>query len=122
VTTVEGWLAILLPGYTVDEGAISALSSLCARVYDLQAAVDDGYEETYLLALYIAANQVYAIEGSSGSIRPVTSKKEGKVSVSYGTDKGGATQGGWKGTTFGQEFLDIMRISRGGAMLLGSAS
>lgn len=122
MTTVKEWLAILLPGYTVDEGAIGALSSLCIKVYDLQAAVDDGYEETYLLALYIAANQVYAIEGYNASIRPVTSRKEGKVSMSYGTGKGGATQGGWKGTTFGQEFLSIIRVSRGGAILLGSAS
>ncbi|MGN7914738.1 DUF4054 domain-containing protein [Enterobacter sp. 22466] len=122
MTTVKEWLAILLPGYTVDEGAFSALSSLCASVYDLQAAVDDGYEETYLLALYIAANQVYAIEGYSGSIRPVVSKREGKVSQSYGTGKGGSVKAGWEGTTFGEQFLDIISASRGGAILLGSAS
>lgn len=122
MTTVKEWLAILLPGYTVDEGAISALSSLCAKVYDLPAAVDDGYEETYLLALYIAANQVYAIEGYNGSIRPVASKREGKVSQTYATGKNGTVKGGWKGTSFGEEFLSIIRISRGGAMLLGSAS
>ncbi|WFZ22214.1 DUF4054 domain-containing protein [Citrobacter portucalensis] len=122
MATVKEWLVILLPGYTVDEGAICALSSLCARVYDLQAAVEDGYEETYLLALYIAANQGYTIEGNSGSIRPVASKKEGKVSQSYATGKGGSVKAGWKGTTFGIEFLDIMSASRGGGILLGSAS
>ncbi|WP_223271333.1 DUF4054 domain-containing protein [Buttiauxella sp. B2] len=121
-TTIKEWLAILLPGYIVDEGAISALSSLCASVYDLQAAVEDGYELNYLLALYIAANQYYAIEGNSGSMRPVVSKREGKVSQSYATGKGGSVKAGWKGTTYGQEFLDIVSESRGGAMLLGSAS
>ncbi|MGK0743570.1 DUF4054 domain-containing protein [Yokenella regensburgei] len=122
MTTVKAWLAILLPGYTVDEGAISALSTLCARVYDLQAAVSDGYEENYLLALYIAANQGYAIEGYNASIRPVTGRREGKVSMNYASSKSGSVKAGWKGTTFGQEFLDIIRTSRGGAMLLGSAS
>ena len=121
MATVNEWLAILLPGYTVEEGAISALSSLCASVYDLQAAVQDGYEENYLLALYIAANQVYAIEGYSGSIRPVASRKEGKVSISYGGGKGGSVKVGWKGSTFGEQFLDIMSASRGGAILLGRA-
>lgn len=122
MATVKEWLAILLPGYTVDEGAISALSPMCERVYDLQEAVKDGYEETYLIALYIAANQGYTIEGYSGSVRPVASKREGKVSQSYATGKGGKVLAGWKGTTFGQEFLDIIRTSRGGAILLGSAS
>lgn len=122
MTTVEEWLDILLPGFTVSEGAIRALSALCIRVYDLDAAVDDGYEETYLLALYIAANQVYAIEGASGSIRPVTGKKEGKVSITYGTGKTGVTQSGWKGTSYGEEFLNIIRISRGGTGLVGHAS
>ena len=121
MATVNEWLAILLPGYTVEEGAISALSSLCASVYDLQAAVQDGYEENYLLALYIAANQVYAIEGYNGSIRPVASRKEGKVSISYGGGKGGGVKVGWKGSTFGEQFLDIMSASRGGAILLGRA-
>ncbi|MNB60012.1 hypothetical protein D3C81_31840 [compost metagenome] len=122
MTTIKDWLAILLPDFTVSEGAISALSVLCAKVYDLQAAVDDGYEETYLLALYIAANQVYAIEGASGSIRPIVSKKEGKVSQSFGTGKDGAVQGGWKGTAFGADFLNIMHTSRGGTGLVGHAS
>lgn len=122
MTTIKDWLAILLPDFTVSEGAISALSSLCIRVYDLQAAVEDGYEETYLLALYIAANQVYAIEGASGSIRPVASKKEGKVSVTYGTGKNGVTASGWQGTSYGQEFNQIMHTSRGGTGLVGHAS
>lgn len=122
MATVKEWLAVLLPDFTVSEGAVSALSSLCARVYDLPAAVEDGYEETYLLALYIAANQVYAIEGSSGSMRPVSGRKEGKVSITYGTGKNGETVSGWQGTSFGRDFLKIMRTSRGGAVLLGSAS
>ncbi|HEY3591931.1 MAG TPA: DUF4054 domain-containing protein [Buttiauxella sp.] len=122
VTTIKEWLAILLPGYIVDEGAISALSSLCIKVYDLQAAVNDGYELNYLLALYIAANQSYAIEGNTGSIRAVSGRREGKVSVTYATGKNGSVRAGWKGTSFGIDFLDIMKASRGGAMLLGSAS
>lgn len=121
MTTVKEWLDILLPDFTVKEGAISALSTLCAQVYDLQAAVDDGYEESYLLALYIAANQIYTIEGASGSIRPVASKKEGKVSQNYGVDKNGATPSGWKGTSQGKEFLSIIRVSRGGTGLIGHA-
>lgn len=122
MTSIKDWLAILLPGYIVDEGAIGALSTLCAKVYDLPAAVKDGYELNYLLALYIAANQYYAIEGNSGSMRPVVSKREGKVAQTYATGKGGTVVAGWKGTTYGQEFLGIMRTSRGGAILLGSAS
>lgn len=121
MTTVKEWLDILLPDFTVKEGAISALSTLCQQVYDLQAAVDDGYEESYLLALYIAANQVYTIEGASGSIRPVASKKEGKVSQTYGTGKNGVTLSGWEGTTYGQQFKQIIRISRGGTGLVGHA-
>lgn len=120
--TVEEWLAILLPDFTVSEGAIRALSTLCGRVYDLNAAVSDGYEESYLIALYIAANQIYAIEGSSGSLRPVSGRKEGKVSVTYGTGKNGETASGWKGTSQGKEFLEIMHTSRGGTGLIGHAS
>lgn len=121
MTTTKEWLAILLPGYTIAEGDVVTLSAQCARVYDLQACVEDGYEETYMMALYVAANQIYAIEGYSGSIKPIASKKEGKVSISYATGKNGKTQSGWRGSTFGQEFLQIIRVSRGGAMLLGSA-
>lgn len=121
MTTVKDWLAILLPDFTVSEGAISALSALCARVYDLPAAVEDGYEETYLLALYIAANQFYAVEGASGSMRPLAGKKEGKVSHTYATGKDGNVKAGWKGTSFGQEFNQIMRTSRGGTGLVGHA-
>lgn len=34
--TVNDWLAILLPGVSLDEGAVSALSSQCERLYDLE--------------------------------------------------------------------------------------
>ena len=42
--TVNDWLAILLPGVTLDEGAISALSSQCERLYNLRAAAEYGYD------------------------------------------------------------------------------
>ncbi|ASM07243.1 TPA: DUF4054 domain-containing protein [Serratia marcescens] len=119
MTTIKDWLNIILPGFEVSEGAISALSEQCAKVYDLKAAVDAGYEETYMQALYVAAHQGIAIEGLS-SIRDVASKKEGEVAVSY--SKTGKSKSGWRGTQFGEEFLQIIRASRGGAVLLGSAS
>lgn len=42
--TVNDWLAILLPGVTLDEGAISDLSSQCERLYNLRAAAEYGYD------------------------------------------------------------------------------
>ncbi|MDS0828881.1 DUF4054 domain-containing protein [Serratia marcescens] len=119
MTTIKDWLNIILPGFEVSEGAISALSEQCAKVYDLKAAVAAGYEETYMQALYVAAHQGIAIEGLS-SIRDVASKKEGEVAVTY--SKTGKSKSGWRGTQFGEEFLQIIRASRGGAVLLGSAS
>lgn len=119
MTTIKDWLAILLPGYEVQEGAISALSSQCEKVYQLNADEIDGYEKTYLQALYILAHQGTAIDGVNG-IRAASSRREGKVSTSYATGKNGTVKAGWKGTTFGIEFLDI--VGAGGGALLGSAS
>ncbi|EHY6614034.1 hypothetical protein REL88_002190 [Salmonella enterica] len=51
--TVNDWLAILLPGVSLDEGAVSALSSQCERLYDLRAAAGYGYDIERLKALYL---------------------------------------------------------------------
>ncbi|ECD3750913.1 DUF4054 domain-containing protein [Salmonella enterica subsp. enterica serovar Orion] len=118
--TVNDWLAILLPGLSLDEGAISALSSQCERLYDLRAAADYGYDVERLKALYVAANLApIAVEGLSASVRGVASRREGKVSVTF-TDS--AQKTGWQGTQWGQEFLDAMGSLSGGSILIGHAS
>lgn len=104
--TVNDWLAILLPGVSLDEGAISALSSQCERLYELRAAAGYGYDIERLKALYVAANLApIAVEGLSASVRGVASRREGKVSVTF-TDS--AQKAGWQGTQWGQEFLDAV--------------
>lgn len=118
--TVNDWLAILLPGVSLDKGAVSALSSQCERLYDLRAAADYGYDVERLKALYVAANLApIAVEGISASVRGVASRREGKVSVSY-TEA--AQKAGWQGTQWGQEFLDAMASLSGGCILIGHAS
>lgn len=84
--TVNDWLAILLPGVSLDEGAISALSSQCERLYDLRAAAEYGYDRERLIALYVAANLApIAVEGISASVRGVASRREGKVAMTFTT-------------------------------------
>lgn len=118
--TVNDWLAILLPGVKLDEGAISALSSQCARLYDLRAAADYGYDVERLIALYVAANLApVQIEGLSSSVRGVASRREGKVSVTY---TNAAQKAGWEGTDWGNEFLDAMGVVSGGGGVVGHAS
>lgn len=118
--TVNDWLAILLPGVTLDEGAISAISSKCERLYNLRAAAEYGYDIECLKALYVAANLApIAVEGISASVRGVASRREGKVAVTF-TDA--AQKSGWQGTQWGQEFLDAMGDLTGGCILIGHAS
>lgn len=117
--TVDEWLAILLPGITLDKGAVSALSNQCKRLYDLQAAAEYGYESERLVALYVAANLApIAIEGLSASVRGVASRKEGKVAISYTAS---AQKAGWQGTDWGREFLDAMSDLSGGCIIVGHA-
>lgn len=104
--TVNKWLAVLLPGVSLNEGAVSALSSQCRRLYNLSGAGADGYDVERLIALYVLANLApSAVEGSSASVRGVASRREGKVSVTYTQT---AQKAGWEGTTWGQEFLAAM--------------
>ncbi|ELO3585135.1 DUF4054 domain-containing protein [Salmonella enterica] len=117
--TVNDWLAILLPGLALDEGAISALSSQCERLYDLRAAADYGYDVERLKALYVAANLApIAVEGISASVRGVTSRREGKVAMTF-TES--AQKAGWQGTTWGEEFSDAIGSLSGGCILVGHA-
>ncbi|BBR58937.1 DUF4054 domain-containing protein [Klebsiella sp. WP4-W18-ESBL-05] len=118
--TVNDWLAILLPGVSLNQGAISALSSECMRRYDLRAAGEDGYDIERLKALYVAANLApIAVEGISASVRGISSRREGKVSMTY-TEA--AQKAGWKGTQWGQEFLDAIGSLSGGCIVVGHAS
>lgn len=118
--TVGDWLAILLPGLSLDEGAISALSSQCERLYDLRAAGEYGYDIERLKALYVAANLApIAIEGISASVRGVASRREGKVAMTF-TEA--AQKGGWEGTKWGEEFLDAVGNLSGGCIVIGHAS
>lgn len=118
--TVKEWLAILLPGISLDEGAISALSSQCERLYGLRAAAEYGYDTDRLKALYVAANLApIAVEGISASVRGVASRREGKVAITY-TES--AQKAGWEGTQWGQEFLDAMGNLSGGCIVIGHAS
>ncbi|ECC6312117.1 DUF4054 domain-containing protein [Salmonella enterica] len=117
--TVNDWLAILLPGVSLDEGAVSALSSQCERLYDLRAAAGYGYDIERLKALYVAANLApIAVEGLSTSVRGVASRREGKVSVTFADS---AQKAGWQGTQWGQEFLDAVGSLSGGCILIGHA-
>ncbi|HEE0093340.1 TPA: DUF4054 domain-containing protein [Citrobacter braakii] len=118
--TVNDWLAILLPGITLDGGAISALSSQCERLYDLQAAAAYGYDTERLKALYVAANLApVAVEGISASVRGVASRREGKVAMTF---TAAAQKAGWQGTQWGEEFLDAMSNLSGGCIVIGHAS
>ncbi len=118
--TVNEWLAILLPGVSLDGGAISALSSQCERLYDLRAAAEYGYDTDRLKALYVAANLApVAVEGISASVRGVASRREGKVAMTF-TDA--AQKAGWEGTQWGQEFLAAMGNLTGGCIVIGHAS
>jgi len=118
--TVNDWLAILLPGVSLDEGAISALSSQCGRLYDLRAAGEYGYDVERLKALYVAANLApIAVEGISASVRGVASRREGKVAITFTS---AAQKSGWEGTQWGQEFLEAIRKLTGGCVVIGHAS
>lgn len=116
--TVDEWLNTLLPGITLDKGAVSALSSQCGRLYDLQAAEVDGYDVMRLIALYVAANLgPITVEGISASVRGVASRREGKVAINYTAE---GQKAGWKGTQWGREFLEA--VSSGNCILIGHAS
>ena len=118
--TVNEWLAILLPGVSLDGGAISALSSQCERLYELRAAAEYGYDTDRLIALYVAANLApIAVEGISASVRGVASRREGKVAITY-TES--AQKAGWEGTQWGQEFMAAMGNLSGGCIVIGHAS
>ncbi|ECJ3936012.1 DUF4054 domain-containing protein [Salmonella enterica subsp. salamae] len=118
---VADWLAVIMPWYTPSDAAIAAFSQQCINVYDLDAVT--GYQKTYMQALYVAAMSYSVVEGSATMTGRVTSKKEGDVSVSYAAPSGSSsTESGWRATPFGQEFIQIIRASRGGAILIGHAS
>lgn len=118
---VKDWLKFIVPWYTPSDALIAAFSQQCADVYDLDAVV--GYQKTYMQALYVAANCYSDIQGSAVMTGQVISKKEGDVSVSYASPTGSAASAsGWRATPFGQEFIQIIRTSRGGAMMLAPAS
>ncbi|NUL35048.1 DUF4054 domain-containing protein [Kosakonia sacchari] len=117
--TVDEWLIVLVPGITFDGGAVSALSTQCAALYDMEAAEAAGYDTSYLTALYVVAHLAPAlVEGVTGNLRTVSSRKEGKVSVTFTKE---SQKAGWKGTTWGQEFLDAMRKLSGGGGVVGHA-
>ncbi|HIC8437269.1 TPA: DUF4054 domain-containing protein [Citrobacter braakii] len=118
--TVDEWLAVILPGVSLNEGAISALSSQCERLYDLSEAAAFGYDRERLKALYVAANLApVVVEGISASVRAVASRREGKVATTY-ADK--AQKAGWEGTSWGEEFSDAMGSVSGGGGIVGHAS
>lgn len=117
---VKDWLAIIMPYYVPSDVAIAALSQQCARVYDLDAVED--YQTTYMQALYVAANSYSPVGGSSTMTGQIISRREGDVAETYAAPTGSASsKTGWRATPFGDEFVTIIRDSRGGAMMIGRA-
>lgn len=115
--TVAQWLAVILQGITLDQGAISALSLECTRRYDLNAAAAAGYDTNRLIALYVAAHLAPAkVLGVSKSGKALKSRREGKVSETFATES--TTKAGWEGTTWGQEFKDAIDDSGSGVGLM----
>lgn len=119
--TVQQWLAVLLPGVTLDTGAISALIIECSQVYDLNAAAAAGYDKNKLLAMYVAAWLApVAIGGVASTVKTLKSKKEGKVTETYGTED--TKKPAWESTTWGAAFSDIMdSLGGGGGIIIGHA-
>lgn len=117
--SVSDWLAIIMPWCVVADKTIAAYAQQAASVYDLDSVA--GYEKAYMQALYVAANQFYPMGGSSMMTGRITRRTEGDVTTAYAEPNKNA-RGGWMGTPYGEDFIAIIRTSRGGAILVGHAS
>lgn len=68
------------------------------------------FGQAYIYALYLMVAHKATVEGmaSEGVSGPVTEKREGDISVSYGSGSGNSANGDLSSTAYGKEYMALL--------------
>lgn len=101
-----------LAGYLSPETAKSARLDAWTRMAMFRASrAVFGKAYVYALSLLVSHRAALESRGSDGAAGPVSSVREGDLSVSYGSS-GNAGDGDLSSTSYGQEYLSLLRQYR----------
>lgn len=110
-----------LAGYLPPETAKSARLDAWTRMATFRASrAVFGKAYVYALSLLVSHRAALESRGSDGAAGPVSSVREGDLSVSYGSS-GNARDGDLSSTSYGQEYLSLLRQYRPKPGLTGGA-
>lgn len=110
-----------LVGYLLPETAGSSRLDSWIRMASFRASrAVFGKAYVYALSLLVSHRAALESRGSEGAAGPVSSVREGDLSVSYGAS-GSASDGDFSSTAYGQEYLSLLRQYRPKPGLTGGA-